>query len=430
MVYASTKEWLMSDFIIIDRRKNPTGKNLPNRQRFIKHVKKFLSEKIKKSPHGSITDKSDKNVGVPVDGIDEPKFDYDQNSGIWDRVLPGNKEFTKGDKINKQNGGGGSGGRGEAGHGSSEDDFVFSINRDEYLDILFDDLELPDLVKKSEKQTTTFKNVRAGYRTWGPPPTIDIVKSYKNSLGRRIALVKPLERRIEELEQEDTEEARLELEELRKKRKSIPWMDPLDIRYKRWEKVPIPNTKAVMFCLMDVSASMGEKEKEIAKRMFLLVYEFLRRKYKSQVDIVFVKHTDEAFVCDEEEFFYGQTSGGTEISKGLEAIQQQIKERYQVDNWNIYVVQATDGDNYSPDNQTMEEKMFQLLPIVQYYVYTEIKDEHGQSIDFFYTASTTSVWEMMQNLGRKYSNIISTQVDNVDKVIPTFRHLFSRKEQK
>ena len=418
----------MSDFIIIDRRKNPTGKNLPNRQRFIKHTKKWLSDKIKKSPHGDITDQGDKDIGIPVDGINEPKFDYDYDSGIWDKVLPGNKEFQKGDQIEKDKNNNGTG-KG-AGHGQSEDDFVFSINREEYLDILFEDLELPDLVKKTEKATTTWQTVRAGFRTWGPPPSIDILRSYKNSLGRRFALAKPLDKKIEDLEaEEETEEIKLEIEELKRKRKFIPWIDPLDIRYRKWDKVAIPNTRAVMFCLMDVSASMGEKEKEIAKRMFLLVYEFLYRKYKKKVQIEFVKHTDEAFLCDEHEFFYGTVSGGTEISSGLRKISDTIREQYPVDSWNLYVVQATDGDNWTTDNIATQDFLLKLLPIVQYYVYCEISDGISKT-DFFYEVTLTSVWEIMKNLERKFSSLVTIAIEDVNEVIPKFRDIFLPKKEK
>lgn len=413
----------MYDFNIIDRRKNPGGKNLSNRQRFIKHVKKWLSDRIKKAPHGPITGgraMDDRPIEIPVDGIDEPNFEFDSSTGVWDRVLPGNKKFSAGDKIDKPKGGGSGAGENKVGQGDTEDTFVFSISRQEYLDLLFEDLELPDLVKKSEKAAVTWQKIRTGYVNEGPPPMIDLVRSYKNSLGRRLAIKKPLEKRIEALResQEDAET----LASLEKRVKRIPWMDPVDLRYKRFDKKPIPNTQAVMFCLMDVSGSMGEVEKEIAKRMFLLTYLFLHKRYKN-VEIVFVKHTDKGSVTDEEDFFQGQTSGGTEISSGLVVIHDTIREKYPIDAWNIYVVQATDGDNSGEDNDYMTEKMRQLLPLVQYYVYCEIRTRDPE----LFAHHSTTVWDLMYHLHPGFRSLCLVMMSSVDQVIPTFRQIFGKK---
>lgn len=424
----------MSDYHIIDRRSNPKGKNLPNRQRFLKKVRKSLRDQIRGAMgKRKITDSSGQDVSVPVDGITEPNFDYDRGSGGWDRILPGNKDFVVGDRIKKPDGGGGKGGGNQAGNGGGgEDDFRFTITKDEYLDMVFEDLELPDMVKKSEKAAVAFQRTRAGFKTDGNPSQMDLVRSLKNSLGRRLALRKPVERKIEEVEsllEENPDDAELlaELERLGNKRISIPWVDQMDLRFRRWEQKPIPNSQAVMFCLMDVSGSMGDREKEIAKRFYLLLYLFLQRKYE-KVQVVFVRHTEEAEEVDEDTFFYDQESGGTVVSSGLRLVNNIINERYPLDAWNIYVVQASDGDNYSGDNDDSRELLEEILPKVQYYVYAEVRDLSSFQ-NSMYDTRKTGVWNIMEELVWHYEQLAMVQISNVDRVVPIFRQVFARERK-
>lgn len=424
----------MSDYHIIDRRSNPKGKNLPNRQRFLKKVRKSLRDQVRGAMNKRrITDGGGQDVSVPVDGINEPNFDYDRNSGGWDRILPGNKDFVVGDRIKKPDGGGGKGGGKQAGNGGGgEDDFRFTITRDEYLDIVFDDLELPDMIKRTEKAAIAFQRMRAGFKTDGNPSQMDLVRSLKNSLGRRLALRKPIERKIEELESllekdQGNTDLQAELDKLRKKRISIPWVDQMDLRFKRWEQKPIPNSQAVMFCLMDVSGSMGDREKEIAKRFYLLLYLFLQRKYE-KVQIVFVRHTEEAKEVDEDTFFHSPESGGTVVSSGLRLVNDIINERYPLDAWNIYVVQASDGDNYSGDNEESRELLEEILPKVQYYVYAEVRDFNAFQ-NAMYAGRTTGVWSIMEELVWSYEQLAMVQISHVDRVVPIFRQVFARERK-
>ena len=195
---------------IIDRRKNPKGKSISNRQRFIRRAKKHLSERIHKNVvKRSITDKGEENISIPTDGIQEPTFGSDHTTGDYDFILPGNKDFIKGDKIDKPKGGSGGGGQGEASDsGGGEDEFQFSLSREEYLDIVFEDLELPNLEEKNKENVTVWENHRAGYTTVGGPSQLNIEQSMIRSLGRRIALKFPKEKQLKELQ----EEIRLEKE--------------------------------------------------------------------------------------------------------------------------------------------------------------------------------------------------------------------------
>jgi uncharacterized sporulation protein YeaH/YhbH (DUF444 family) len=423
----------MADYSIIDRRKNPSGKNLPNRQRFLKRVRKYLREQVREAMNTrKIKSKDGTDISVPGDGINEPSFDYDRSTGEWERILPGNKEFGVGDSISKPPKGGGRGsGKEGSNSGGGTDDFRFSISRDEYLDLVFEDLELPDMIKKSAKAAVAFQRNRAGYQVSGSPSALDLVRSLKNSLGRRLALRRPSDDEIETLqmlidtsEGEEKQKHMEAMEALLRKRMVVPWVDPIDMRYRRWENQPIPNAQAVMFCLMDVSGSMGEVEKEIAKRFYLLLYLFLQRKY-DKVDIVFVRHTEVAKECEEDEFFNSQESGGTVISTGLDLVNDIINKRYPLDAWNIYVVQASDGDNYTSDNEHVINIMQTLLPKVQYYVYAEVR-ETPQQTHFTYGVHDTAVWTIMQRLAEHFPQLCHIRMDHVNTVVPTFREVFKR----
>ncbi len=419
----------MSEHTIIDRRINPKGKNLSNRQRFLGRTKEWIKQKVReRSLNRDITSNDGESISISSDDVAEPTFDYDRQSGTWDRVLPGNKEFIPGDKIKRNSGGKGKG-KSASDSGEGEDDFVFSISKDEYLDILFEDLELPDLIKESENSAIAFERKRTGFSTSGSPNNLDLERSLKNALGRKIALGFPIDRKIKEKELElltaSEEEAvviRAEIELLRVRRAAVAYIDQVDVRYKRHSQLPIPNSQAVVFCLMDVSGSMGKSEKDTAKRFFLLLYLFLQRKYNT-VDIVFVKHTTDASECTEHEFFYGQESGGTLVSTGVAEVNRIIQDRYPVEAWNIYCVQASDGDNFENDNEKLRNQLELLLPKCQYYVYNEVL----QRSTFRLSGRSTNVFEVMAELKNEHENLSLVSTGALEEVVPAFRDIFTKK---
>lgn len=423
----------MTDYTIIDRRVSPKGKNLSNRQRFLERTKQWVKKKVReRSSERGLTSEEGESITISSDDISEPTFDYDRKKGVWDRVLPGNKDYLQGDKIKRDQSGQGQGrGNKASDSGEGEDDFVFTISKEEYLDILFEDLELPDLIKHSENAAVTFARQRAGFSTSGSPNNLDLEKSLKNALGRKIALGFPLDKKIKEKEQEllladDKDKAviQVEIDLLRKRRLAITYIDQVDVRYKRHTQVPIPNSQAVVCCLMDVSGSMGKDEKDTAKRFFLLLYLFLQRKYK-KVDIVFVRHTTEADECTEHEFFYGTVSGGTVVSAGVKAVNNIVKERYPLDAWNVYVVQASDGDNFDSDNDLLSEELDALLPKCQYYVYNEVMQTHS----YRFGDDNTNVIEVMNVLKKDHPNLSVIRTGSVDEVVSNFREVFTKKDK-
>lgn len=427
----------------IDRRLNPKDRSLGNRQRFLKRVHDELKRSIRDQVRSDKIADVDAAHGVPVPkrGADEPSFRNASNSGERHHVLPGNESFSPGDRIAKPDAGGGQGGGRGPGRGEGDDDFLFILSRDEVLDLFFEDLELPDMVKLNLKETVTYKPHRVGFTTAGTPSNINVGRTMRNSFGRRIALRRPSEKEYQAvadeialLESEPTPSQpqrrrlaalREQLEALERRRKRIAYVDPVDVRFNRFERLPLPNANAVMFCLMDVSASMGEREKDLAKRFFVLLHLFLKRRYK-RIDIVFIRHTDEAHEVDEETFFFSKQSGGTVVSTALEEMQRIILDRYPSNIWNIYAAQASDGDNATGDSERCAALLRdELMKLCQYYAYVEIIDERESEI-FGATDNGTSLWRAYRKVDGAVPNFQMTRIARPADIYPVFRKLFAR----
>src|SRR5437868_2344386 len=358
---------------IVDRRLNSGSKSLENRQRFLRRAKALIQGAVNKSAQDrDIKDVLEGGeVSIPLDGMNEPRFR--REGGTRDMVLPGNKKFVEGDILPRSGEKGGGKPR-DPGEGDSEDAFRFVLSRDECVDLFLDDLELPDLAKRKLAEAESEGVQRAGYATSGSPANISISRTASRALARRVALRRPRLAAIEKLESELAEcnEARraeliAELEALKGKARRIPYIDPIDIRYRRFEHKPKPVAQAVMFCLMDVSGSVSEHMKDLAKRFYMLLYIFLTRRYR-HVEIVFIRHTDRAEEVDEETFFHDTATGGTLVSSALEAMRRIVAARYRPADWNIYAAQASDGDNAYSDGETVERLLKDhILPVSQYF---------------------------------------------------------------
>jgi hypothetical protein len=421
---------------IIDRRLNPKGKSLPNRQRLLRRLKAQVKKAVSDSIAGRrVADvNSDDTVPVPVDSIGEPSFRKGPG-GTRDIVLPGNRKFVKGDRIPRPDKQGGGRGREASESGEGEDDFTFVLSRDEFLDIFFEDLELPNMVKRRLKQSTSTVPTRAGFSMTGGPQSLDVLRTMRKGMARRIALRRPVAKDIDELDRlleeaeaagDDEEVARLteEIAALRRRQRSIPWIDPVDVRYRRFEARPVPIAQAVMFCLMDVSGSMNEHMKDLAKRFFMLLYLFLQRRYQA-VDIVFVRHTHEAKEVDEDTFFRSRETGGTVVSSALTTADQIITERYPINSWNIYIAQASDGDNTVSDRRRVVEAMSEhLLPVCQYFAYLEVGDPPGDLAD--QDQDITELWRTYEELLKPGIPLAMRRAKMASEIFGVFHDLFAR----
>lgn len=421
--------------VIIDRRKTASGRSIENRQRVMVRSKEALRAAAKNAvARRSIKDKDAEEVTVKTGLLDEPIFHRTFDGGIRHIVLGGNRHYVVGDRIDKdseqQNSGNGNG-QG----GSGEDEFQFLLSRGEYLALVFEGLELPNLVKKEVADTSVTSVERDGLTNTGSPNSLDVIRSLKRAKGRRIGLHRPEQEDIEALEAEYAAHPTASLQEqinaFKRRLRAIPWLDPVDLQYRRYDEKPVPIAKAVIFCMLDVSGSMSEDFKDYAKRFFLLTHLFISRQYE-HVEIVFVRHTDVADEVDEKTFFYDRRSGGTVVSSGLKKILEIQQARFPKHEYNIYIASASDGDNFENDNEICEKIIStQLLPLVQFMIYIEVgaRDEDGLYNFFGIKNNRSGLWKLYTELTKSNKNLIAARIRTIEDVYPVFREIFGVKEK-
>jgi len=418
-------------FLIIDRRPQGRNKSAVNRQRFLrryrKHIKEAVADAVNKRSITD-TDRGDE-VSIPKKDVSEPIFRHG-SGGRQRRVLPGNKEFITGDRIKRPKGGGGSGGE-ASNTGEGIDEFVFELSRQEFLDFMFEDLELPNLVKKQLKDTETYRFVKGGYTNEGIPARLNIIQSLRSAQARRIALsgaikrqIKPLREELQELEDGDDNDERIaevevQLNRLERRLNHVPFLDDFDLKYNNIIQQPQPTSNAVMFCLMDVSGSMTQDIKDLAKRFFILLHLFLKQTYK-KIDLVFIRHHTVASEVDEDEFFYSRETGGTVVSSALELMRDVVRDRYPSNDWNIYAAQASDGENWQDDSPIARDLLSNsILPLVQYYAYVEITKSDHQAL-----------WHAYEEIMEKHAESFAMKkVSDAADIFPVFHELFEKKSE-
>jgi uncharacterized sporulation protein YeaH/YhbH (DUF444 family) len=418
---------------LIDRRPNGRGKSAVNRERFLRRYKAQIESAVKKmvgERHLSDMEQGGE-VRVPRKDISEPSFGFGRG-GEREFVLPGNREYVAGDKIPRPDGSGGGGKGNEGGEGGSDDEFVFSLSREEFMQIFFDDLELPNLARTEMGHAERKKSIRAGFTKSGVPANLSVIRTLRQSLARRIALGGGIAREAAAIEAEfgiavaaghasRAAELHGELDRLHRRRRRIPFLDEVDLRYRNRVWKPEPVARAVMFCLMDVSASMDEDKKDLAKRFFTLLYLFLTRKYGS-VDLIFIRHTDDAEEVDEDTFFHDTRSGGTVVYSALELADKIRTERY-ASGWNVYAAQASDGDAFGADPARSARFLRErLLPTTRYYTYLELAAPDTQD-------HSSTLWAEYQRVAESTANFAMRHATRRDEIYPVFRELFKKESQ-
>lgn len=415
---------------IVDRRLNPGSKSLENRQRFLRRAKDVVRRAVRESSHNrDIRDILEGGeIAIPLDGVQEPRLQRG-SGGTREQVLPGNKDYVAGDRIKRPPGGAGGGGSGGNTEGEGEDAFRFVLTREEFLDLFLDDLELPDLAKRRLAETEHEGVRRAGYTSTGSPSSLAVTRSMRQAMARRVALRRPTAAEVEGLDAElaaatdDDERAAIgvRIEALGSRLRRIPYIDPVDLRFRRFETYKKPVAQAVMFCLMDVSGSMSEHMKDLAKRFFTLLYLFLSRRYR-RVEIVFIRHTHEAEEVDEETFFRSPATGGTIVSSALAEMQRIVAQRYRPEDWNIYAAQASDGDNSRSDEaETIRLMKDVILPATQYFAYVELGEDRGEAQS---VARETALWATYDALLKQNEPLAMRRVTSRREIFPVFRDLF------
>lgn len=427
-------------FQIIDRRLAGKNKSIGNRERFLRRHHDQVRDAVRRAVDGrGIRDmERGEDIHIPKRSINEPTFGHGPG-GSREMVHPGNQEYVTGDKIDRPKSGGGKGaGKGEAGEsGQGEDDFVFHLTKEEFMQIFFDDLALPRMTQTQLAETPEYKSHRAGFVSDGTPSNLSVVRSMRGAIGRRLAIGAGSRGELRELEDElallldepvgappgvprdpviDARCAELEarIVMLRHRLSRIPYLDPIDLRFRSRVRVPVPTAKAVMFCLMDVSGSMDEARKELSKRFFILLYLFLTRHY-DKIDLVFIRHHTQAQEVDEENFFHARETGGTVVSSALVLMEEIIKTRYAPSEWNIYGAQASDGDNWHHDSGRCRELLTNsLLPMCRYFAYVQVAEEEQ------------NLWEEYSRLREGHKHFAMRKVSQAGQIYPVFRELFKK----
>jgi uncharacterized sporulation protein YeaH/YhbH (DUF444 family) len=457
-----------------------------SRERFLDRNRDSIRDAIDRAigdPNGSIEDIGKGGIEVrPKGGISEPTIRHGQG-GRNQHVAPGNKEFVPGDLIARPKGGSGGGGAGpgQGGKAEGDDDFIFRLDEEEFWDYYFRDLELPNMTKEKQADTENFRLKRSGFASSGAYNRLDLPRTKMKKMGRLLATQNPyneqiislleeekdilkscdpeaqpgtrpalslrsqwistkekivkLERQVGALsaqfralaspgQEERIREIEHEIESLAKGRARIPsYNESTDPRYRNFEQKSIPQAKAVMVCLMDVSGSMSEEMKDRAKRFYILLHRFLKQRYK-KVDLVFVRHTETARECTEHEFFYDPDTGGTVVSAGIKEVAKILKARYPESEWNIYGAQTSDGDNSGSDNDTTKKCLTDLLPLMQGYYYVEV----GGGGHMYGARQETSLWQTYKSLAEKFQNRFwMGKVNDKKEIGPLFRKLFEKK---
>lgn len=413
---------------IVDRRLAGKNKSIGNRERFLRRHQTHIRNAVRKAVAGRGIREIDQaeEVSIPRKDISEPVFQHGQG-GIHDTVHPGNVEHLRGDRIRRPEGGS-AGGAGQAGNGGEgDDDFVFTLSKEEFMQVFFEDLALPRLMRTELGESADWKSQRAGYTRDGTPNNLHILRSMRGALGRRLALGGASRRelahkreelarleRLAPLHEAERRTLRLVVDALEARLRHIPFLDPLDLRFRSRIKVPVPNTKAVMFCLMDVSGSMDQARKDLAKQFFILLYLFLQRHY-DKIDIVFIRHHTQAQEVDENTFFHATETGGTVVSSALELMQQVVAQRYSPAEWNIYGAQASDGDNYSSDSGRCRQLLAeQLLPLCRFYAYVQVVE------------AEQDLWDEYAQLAAQHPHFAMRKATEPSQIYPVLRDLFKK----
>lgn len=445
-------EPVSTSFIFVDRRKTGRGKSLNNRQKLLRRIKDSIKnskpEDIDADGVAATGTPGAKSMNNPVkvakSALEEPVFHYSRDVGEREVVLIGNDEFLKGDNFPLSSPDDAmSAGRGDDG----EDDFIINISRSEFFDVFFEDCELPDMQENHERVIPEAVMKPAGFQKSGNPGQLSVIRSFKNAQARRLALTRTSREELELLQQLKLEiaqflfgkvinltdkeientlklaEIEIRIAELKAKIASVGLFEDVDLRFKKSEKVQVKSADAVFIMLMDVSGSMDEEKKRIARKFFSLQYAFIKRKYP-QTDLVFIAHTENSYELSEEEFFTTRLNGGTVVSPAFALAHQIIKSRYDARQSNIYLSYASDGDNYEIDNALVMEEIENkgLLTKLRHMVYAQVGQSFTAGFNWGSTLNNT-----MKSIASTSKKLITIEIDNEFEVFQAFKKIYKKR---
>jgi len=378
--------------------------------------RQLVEESIKKNIGNIIAEESiigqskDKKIKIPIKSIKEYQFIYGKNSpGIGS----GDGTEKKGDKIGQDKTGKKGQGDGKAGNSEGEDIYETEITIEELVNYLFEDMDLPDIDKRKMADIEALSlGKKCGYKKRGIPPRLAKRRSVVEKIKRKQGTI----RAGLEAAKEDGIDIDKYIEEFEKER--FPFIED-DLRYYRIREEKKKEFNAVVICIMDISGSMDQTKKYMARSFYFMLYQFLRLKYEN-VEVVFVAHTTVAKEVNETDFFHKGESGGTYISSGYEKALEIIEQRYSPVNWNIYTFHCSDGDNWTEDNNRAVEYAAKLCKVSNLFGYGEI-------VPGYYTSNSTIKSEFQKNI--KDKNFAVVTMTKKDDILPALKKLLDKEKE-
>jgi sporulation protein YhbH len=344
-----------------------------------------------------------KKIKIPVRGIKEYRFIYGDNTSNKKVGSAPGKDIRQGQVVGEADQQPTPGG--QAGNEKGEELYEIEITLEELSHYLFNDLELPDLERKALKNIVSEKFKRHGYRSQGIRPRLDKKKTIINKIKRK----------------KSTERAKIENPDSDAEDERFPFHEN-DLKYRHIKITQKESSSAVIFFLMDVSGSMTQEKKFLARSFYFLLYHFIRHRYEN-VEVVFVAHDTEASEVDEDKFFKRGNSGGTIVSSGLKMVNDIIDKRFHPDAWNIYVFQCSDGDNWGSDTNKTLDLAGRIKEKCQLYGYCEIEPEEERLKWQNEESRMSSIYSIFQD--RKFKTV---KIFGKHDIWPAFQDLLGKKK--
>ncbi len=415
-----------------ERSDRSAGDRLRHRQKIRESIRENIADIIAEE---SIIGKSrDRVIKVPIRGIREYRFVYGDNAP---GVGQGDGDSQPGQVVGKSGQEGQGQGTEKAGDKAGVDYYETDVTLEELIDIMFEDLDLPDLERKALRQLEAPRSSkRRGYRQVGIRIRLDKLRTVRSRIKRKFSVER--RRRAEEAKGSVTtsaDPATLEAEEAAvlledeiledgtpdgttAPKRRFPFHTD-DLVYRHVTTQMRRESNAVVICIMDTSGSMDTMKKYLARSFFFLLYQFICTKYRS-VEIVFISHHTEANEVSEDEFFHKGESGGTFISSGYQKALDIITERYHPSLWNVYAFHCSDGDNFDSDNTAALKAAHELAEICNLFGYGEIKPLGSR----YYESSMLNIFRRLDA-----ENFQTVLIERKEDIWPSFKAFLAKDKQ-
>lgn len=392
--------------IIIDKRQSGKNPEAGNRKRFLDRCKDGLRDLVEKAvDNGKIKDIGKKDTKVRDadlgDALDEPSFSNNRNTGAPKRVFTNNRKYRAGDRVPVPSGGSGGGNKATDEVGS----FSYTLSKKEFLEILFEDMALPNYIKESLVTGAKYRLKRGGTGPDGPITRLNLLKTLITGIGRKFA-----------------SRAKLEAEDPPRK---PAFITDEDLRYNIYTKRPLFIKHAVVFAMIDYSGSMGDHERKLAKRFILLLYLFLEQEYE-EVTMRFIIHDTEAHEVTEKQFFSVEGGGGTKVTSGFQLIKKIIDEEYDLTRHNIYVAQVSDGDDFEGEEVVCGFLKNHILPSVQYFAYLQVSSRGNGPWGYRGGENSGLIGFYKRSLVGVFKHVGVGFATQINEVFPALANLFKK----